>query len=37
MGEPRTYSKATGGHIIVFDPDGRRIADKSKERIKIVE
>ena len=37
MGEPRTYFKATGGHIIVFDPDGCRIADISKERIKIVE
>ncbi|NBM55442.1 hypothetical protein GWI68_11815 [Proteus sp. G2669] len=37
MGEPATYSKTTGGHIIIFGPDGRRIADISKERIKIVE
>ncbi|WP_419210566.1 RHS repeat domain-containing protein [Providencia manganoxydans] len=37
MGEPGTYSKTTGGHIIVFGPDGRRMADISKERIKIVE
>ncbi len=37
MGELGTYSKTTGGHIIVFGPDGRRMADISKERIKIVE
>ncbi|EOB7508431.1 MULTISPECIES: hypothetical protein [Providencia] len=34
MGEPGTYSKTTGGHVIVFDPDGRRMANISKERIK---
>ncbi len=37
MGTPNTYSKTNGGHVIVFGPDGRRIADISKERIKITE
>jgi RHS repeat-associated protein len=37
MGDPNTYSKTSGGHAVVFGPDGRRIADISQERIKITE
>ncbi|HEI8753899.1 TPA: DUF4150 domain-containing protein [Proteus mirabilis] len=37
MGTPNTYSRTNGGHVIVFGPDGRRMADISKERIKITE
>ncbi|MDN0012441.1 hypothetical protein QVM87_20745 [Providencia stuartii] len=36
-GEPNTYSRTTGGHIIVFGPDGRRMADISAKRIKITQ
>ncbi|WP_369427120.1 RHS repeat-associated core domain-containing protein [Providencia sp. PROV236] len=37
MGQPGTYSKTTGGHVIVYGPDGRRMVDISKDRIKVVE
>ncbi|WP_231039848.1 RHS repeat-associated core domain-containing protein [Proteus alimentorum] len=32
---PNTYLKTTGGHVIVYGPDGRRLADVSPNRIKI--
>lgn len=33
-GQPNSYSRTTGNHIIVFGSDGRRVADISAERIK---
>ncbi|HIE4217103.1 TPA: RHS repeat domain-containing protein [Proteus mirabilis] len=35
MSTPNTYLKTTGGHVIVYGPDGRRLADVSQNRIKI--